>query len=58
MFKVTKTGDDVIDVINIFHTFSGVSVVDFEQVNVSWGIMVNNPKQPLHARKYFKSKLF
>ena len=24
--------------LNIFQTFSGVSIVDFEQLNVSWGI--------------------
>ena len=24
--------------LNIFQTFSGVSIVDFERLNVSWGI--------------------
>ena len=46
MFKVNdkNTRNDVIAVVlmflmltlNIFHTFSSVSVVDFEQVNVIW----------------------
>ena len=28
--------------LNRFHTFSSVSIVDFEQVNVSRGVYVNN----------------
>ena len=46
MFKVNnKNTRNVIDVVlvfllltlNIFHTFSSVSIADFEQVNISWG---------------------
>ena len=46
MFKVNNknTRTTFIDVflvfllvtLNIFHTFSSISIVDFEQVNVSW----------------------
>ena len=49
MFKVNikniRTTSDVVLVflmltLNIFHTFFSVSLVDFEQVNVSWLILM------------------
>ena len=36
--KIVKYGQILtIKTLNIFHTFSSVSVGDFEQINVSWG---------------------
>ena len=33
--------------VNIFHTFFSVSIVDFEQVNVSWADFISDAKQVL-----------
>ena len=35
---------------NLFHTFLSVSVVDFEQVNVSWADFISDTKQVLTIR--------
>ena len=38
MLRVNNKATRMISILNIFHTFSGVSIVDFKQVNVSWGM--------------------
>ena len=45
MIRIPLNQDDVLLLgLNIFHTFSNVSILDFEQVNVIWVVSVKQEK--------------
>ena len=45
MIRIPLNQDDVLLLaLNIFHTFSNVSIVDFEQVNVIWVVSMKQEK--------------